>query len=505
MRNGWIVLWFAAGCMGGTGATDAAPTDGLPTDTTGSETDATDVTGTSAETATDTGTPTQDIYGLNFTLNEDFPTVAEVTWTQTKPGPIQVEYSFDKGQWLQAPPIDGVKGENGQTLVGIPYDVTAEWRIIGLDLVKDSPNPIETPAHPGTLPLPTVVSANESGWDADDKYLLTSVTGARSGTGEILGWGTPGPFYTLILDREGRVVWSRRTVRGRWTLYAQRSITGDHIIYDDFSNTPDSNNPALAVRSYLDEEIEEIDIPGHHHAFIELPDGTIAWGDREATGGEAIMERAPGATTTTEVWKCSDWSGRTGGRGCISNSIHYDPGSDTYVISFYTVEAVVAIDRSTGDTLWYAGRDVDSNGLTFDPPSSQFWWQHGIKLSPEGTLLLSSHDRDGGPSTNFGIEYDIDLKNGVLRRIWDYDAQAFASTNGDIRRLANRNVLHTVGSSGVIKEVDDQGNTVWHIDFKAKGDRQRLLGTSEYLDDLYELLSPDAQGNTKAKSGSAPR
>lgn len=450
-------------------------------------------TGTSGDTGTKTK-PGELFSALQASLHADYPTLVIVTWQQSAPATVHVEYSFDKGVWLEAPEIEGVAGANEQTLVGIPYDVSVSWRLVADKETVAAKNPIATPAPPGSLPLPTLGTTDPKAWADGDNYLLTSVTGATSG---ILGWGTAGPFYTVILDRQARVVWAHRTLSGHWTLYPQRSVTGDHIILDDFPHPSGSYPNSVAIRTYLDEEIEQIPIPGHHHAFIELPDGTLAWGSRYHGGGEALVEKAPGQKDETVVWTCNDdFSAAT--RGCISNALYYQAATDTYVYSFYTLEAVVAIDRSKGQTLWYAGLYVDGpDELSFDPSDSQFRWQHGIKLSPQGRLLVSTQNSGRTSSRLYGKEYEVDLDKGMLRQTFSYDGAANAPTNGDIRWLSNGNILHMLGSSGQVREIDSKGNTVWHVDFAQKGETQRLLGTTEWLDDLYELLAPPASKKKK--------
>jgi hypothetical protein len=69
-------------------------------------------------------------------------------------------------------------------------------------------------------------------------------------------------------------------------------------------------------RTYLDEEIEEIDTPGLHHAFIELPGTTLVWGSQHHGGGESLVERVPGQVGETVLWTCSDdwapsWAARS--------------------------------------------------------------------------------------------------------------------------------------------------------------------------------------------------
>ena len=121
-------------------------------------------------------------------------------------------------------------------------------------------------------------------------------------------------------------------------------------------------------------------------------------------------------------------------------------------------------------------------------PGSRFSWQHGITYTEEGTLLLSTESEPFVPSpTIYAREYEVDIKNNVLREVWSYDTTYHADTNGDVKRLPNDHILHSVGSSGQVLEYDAAGNVVWQLDF---GDN-RLVGRVEYFEDLYDLVSPE--------------
>ena len=411
---------------------------------------------------------------FSWRLHDVQPGFAIVSWTQSRAAEVWVEYSVDPGEWMSSPPVAGVVGENEKLIVGIPLAHSAQWRIVSADDMSEAPEPIETGPIPADLPIPRLGAALPDNWLPDGKFMLTSIS---EGNG---GWSTNGPFWTLIVDRRGRPVWGTRTERGAWTLYAQVSVTGDHIIYDDFSWF--SPNDATATRTYLDAEIEVIDIPGFHHAFVELPDGTIAWASRSHGGGEALVERAPGEDDVTIVWTCAqDWP-EAG--GCASNCIYYNEPTDSYLYSFYSNESVVEVDRSTGETLWWAGGV--GGGYSFSPSESHFYWQHGVSYTDEGTLLLSTHH--GRQRTNLAREYIVDHDTRTLIEIWNYDAEAYADTNGDTWRLENGNTLHTLGSASEVKEVDANGQVVWHLDYEGT----RLLGRSEFISDLYALLSPTA-------------
>lgn len=427
---------------------------------------------------------TNEIGTLRWELHETVGSFARVSWRQSGAAEAHVEYSVDDGVWMSTPTIDARSGINETLLVGIPYGEQARWRVVLDNGLSREGKLIETEPVPENLPLGRIVQAEPDAWLGGGQFLLTSIS--QNGG----GWGTPGPFYAMIVDRKGRPVWTRRTRQsGQWTLYATVARSGDHLLLDEFSNFG-GGDPVL-VRTYLDAPIDEMVIPGFHHAFVEMPDGSVVWGSRGHGGGEALVQKSFGSDDETILWTCEDDWGPGFDEGCrSSNCVYYDDDRDSFLISFYSNETVVEIDGASGSTLWWAG-EVDG-GFTFDPPESQFVWQHGVTWTDAGTLLLSTHEFGGAERTNEAREYTVDFDEGVLTEIWSYDSLAFANTNGDTWRLPNGNTLHTLGSASLIKEVDTTGDVVWHLDYNEAGEN-RLTGRSEWISDLYSLLSPDAQ------------
>ena len=490
MLFAWVLLACSPSAIDSTDSTGATDDPGT--------TDTSTTTWYDPTTVTDTGAA--EILYLRARAHERYPTLIEVGWTQTFDGEVVVEYRFDEDGWRQAPPVQGVVGRNARLLVGIPYSAEVEWRVTSERTdpkAAEETFVVEDP--PPLMPVPVVTTSVPEAWSADNAYLLTSVSETRN------DWGSAGPYHTMLVDRKGRVIWSNAGTGSLRTLYPQVSVSGDHLLLDRFAFPTSAADEAFAIRLHLDEEIERIGIPGHHHAFIELPDGTLAWGSRwngeggHVTGNynEALVEKAPGEEGNgTVVWRCKgDWFEADAFAQCRSNALHYDPASDTYTVSFYTLQSVVAIERSTADVVWWAGSEgPDNQGYTFVPSESQFWWQHGVNITAAGTLLVSSHDGGFPASTNLGIEYAIESNSRVLRRIWDYDAGELAEYNGDIKRAADGHTLHQVGTACLVNEADENGDIVWQVDFDQGSDtrRTRLMGTASFVADPYALLSPDS-------------
>lgn len=483
-----LVLPPLAALIACTGTTTTTTTTTTPTADTAPTTPTTPTADTSPPTPTgDTGpfTPPE---GPTWSLHSKFDAVVYVSWEQVEADDVSIEYSFDKGVWHASPVAPAKPGTNERVLVGIPYDTTADWRIVGTKGTTDvTKNPIVTGAAPNDMPPVTFISGDEKAWYQDGNYLLTSVN-------EGGGWRT-NTYWTVIMDRQGRVVWTQKAPNAAWTLFAQVALSGDHIMWDEasyWSTSAALKHDGLIHRQYLDDPdpFDTIDAEGLQHAWVQLPNGTIAWGSKAHGGGEAIVERAAGATDVTVVWDCvNDWPGVN---FCSSNGLFYNPSRDTYLFSFYTNSSIVEIDRSDGTSRWWAGNAP--NGLDFSPEDSSVLWQHGITWTDAGTILVSSDTNDSARDTMVR-EYTLDEKKGVLTEIWSYNPGVRAWYNGDAWRLPNGNTIHGIGAAGEIREVDAKGTTVWHVEYpetitNGQVAATHMVGRVEFIEDLYALTNP---------------
>jgi hypothetical protein len=102
-----------------------------------------------------------------------------VEWEQAKNANAHVEYSFDKGVWASSPTKLATKGTNKQILVGIPFDTDVALRVVADDSGTTDGPLVHTGLMPGIhdtypIPLPTLVTWDESNAFDGGKYLITS-------------------------------------------------------------------------------------------------------------------------------------------------------------------------------------------------------------------------------------------------------------------------------------------------------------------------------------------
>ncbi|MEN0064340.1 MAG: hypothetical protein AAGA48_19480 [Myxococcota bacterium] len=152
-----------------------------------------------------------------------------MSWEQTTEADVRVEYLVD-GEWQTTPDIAGKAGPNVKTVMGIPLGETSDWRIVSTDgsLAVDSARPIEQ-SIPRGMPLPTVIASDPKQHEPTAPYILVSINQ------EACSW-CGGNYWLMIIDRAGRPVWATKTLPNRWILYAQVSVTGNALLWDEVAS-----------------------------------------------------------------------------------------------------------------------------------------------------------------------------------------------------------------------------------------------------------------------------
>jgi hypothetical protein len=108
--------------------------------------------------------------------------------------------------------------------------------------------------------------------------------------------------------------------------------------------------------------------------------------------GGTLTERSASGQTRS-IWTCRETYGQS--FNCYTNTINWNPTTDTVFLSFPEPGTVVEIDRASGDLVAQLGNQP--NSWAFAPPLAtppqawRFGFQHVPNLSPDGTLILSSH------------------------------------------------------------------------------------------------------------------
>ena len=434
---------------------------------------------------------------LSARVHDDIGSLVLVSWTQSAADAVTVEYSFDEGEWLTTPAVSVEAGASGEALLlGVPYGMTVTWRLVGASGEESEALRITTDDVPSQLPPPTVVLSDPT-LQHSDGYLLGSINASGG------GWAG-GDFWKFILDREGRYVWAHLTPDEHWSIFLRQSHDGSEILWDEatyWSSFKGEGEDGQVHRMKIDGTITaSIPTPGLHHAFVELDDGRLAWGDASSGWFENLVEYST-AGDIEVIWSCEDYLTELGmpeGLShaekwkyayCESNTLYWHEPTDTFLYSFYTSSTVLEIDHS-GEVLWHAGQL--HSGYDFSSEDEVFYWQHGVHYTDAGTLLLSSEaDCADLNQCPYGyetvvFEYDVDHKDGILNTVWTYGQGEglYGNTAGEVHRLDNGNSLHNYGSGSAVKEVTADGEIAWWVEWEYF----HLIGRTTFITDLYDFL-----------------
>ena len=413
-----------------------------------------------------------------WSLHPEIGSLVHVTWEQLAAATVYVEFRVDEGAWLRSPARDVGAGPQRDLLLGLPFGSAFTFRVIndfGDGPLAAEPVLAETGPLPAGFPAIVMMESAPDLWDPSGRYLIGSVN-------EDAGGWTGGNYWKWIMDRGGRIVWAHLTPDHHWTLYLRVSHDGDDLLWDQQTFWPewDEGAGSRVHRWKIDGTVvETTPTPGLHHAYAELADETLVWGAADWESEELVRRTPEGLVET--IWDCDDFHAQVGSHEmCQSNSLFWNEATDTFLYSFYTTSTVVEIDRASGETLRWFGHLPGA--WDFEPADSTFFWQHGAVYTDEGTLLLSTYHEEMIPE---GVvrEYSLDEDDQTLQQIWHFgeDEHVWAVTAGEAHRLPGGNTLHNYGSGGRLREITPDGQVVWDVYFGG----ERLLGRTEFVDDLY--------------------
>ncbi len=418
---------------------------------------------------------------LSAELHPDFGSLVWARWQQLAQCSGRVEYSFDEGEWLASPQRALEEGPQEQLLLGVPYEADLRLRVVSLCdglLHRSAELELSTAELPVGVEVPAVLSSEPDLQDPSLRFLLTSSVQ--------VGWaGNPERAWTVILDRQGRVVWALVSPYFRLTLHPRLARDGGSLLLDrnSFWGLYDQGAASQVLRVGIDgTELAWYDTPGLHHGFVDLPDGGLAWG--AVDGEHETLELLSAEGEQRSLWSCRSFHEQLGeSAACASNAVDHSEDRGSFLLSFYTTHSVVEIGAEHGETRrWFGHLD---GAWSFEPEESAFWWQHGAHLTAAGTLLLSTHDSPEG-SELVAREYELDEENEQLHQIWSFgEGQGvFGEYMGEALRLEGGNTLHNYGTALRVREATAAGELAWELGWE----ETYWLGRSEPIEDLYALL-----------------
>jgi hypothetical protein len=478
------------GSAGTTGAAGSAGRGGTSGGGTG---------GSAAGTTGSAGAGAGDSYvsGVTVTVSTKVTTILVVTWTQAKAADqVFLEFSFAGSSVMTSRAVAGATGAHRDVVLGVPGSTAVTLRVVsrvaGTDYkTKDYTG--TTGAVPSGMPKPTV-SMFDATAATTDRYLLGAVENSpNTCTSDSCYFYST--WWLYIMDRQGRIVWYYSDGSTDVSSFPQTARDGEYLFVEKraFSTT---GTPSV-IKMTLDRETysASVMVPQLSDGVDMTSDGSLLYDTEERTRPNSELRQMTRAGTVTTIWKCPT----TGFANCYSNVVSWDPATDTVLLSFPESNNIAQIDRKAGTLVATYG--TGTGAYTFSPSPWNFVWQHYANISPQGTLLVSSHlpqytkDSAAGPSQHAFEEFMIDRTNKRLTRVWIFgdaaaDGPEWAASRGEAVRLKNGNTLVNYGTGGVIREVTPAKKTVFYVkwDISSTNDYfNKLVGHNFMIDDLYAL------------------
>ncbi len=382
---------------------------------------------------------------------EEMSSTVTVTWTVTdENADASIEYGLTTDYGMVAP--QSATGE--VTLLGLIPDSLYHWRLLTTGAVSADQTFTTGPA-PSDLIDATLAKSDGSEWG---HYFLTSLF-------------SEGKAQVQVLDPDLNPVWWT-TAPKDFVSCAKFSLDRRAILYLEGSG----GDAAAIVRVGLDGvEHERRAAPFGHHAFVELPNGDIAylasteqeWDGWDLLGDQVVVVSENGAQRVAwdafdsiEPVETSAWSSTTSGLAVDwthANSLAYDARDNTFLVSSYQLETIYSIDAEDGSVRWELGGKESDYGFTND---DGFGPQHSIQLTDRGLMIFDNSDSSG---VSRAVEYDLDTKAMQATRTSEYlhPKGAWVGTLGSVARLANGGVAATWGERGEATVFTADGDVAW--------------------------------------------
>jgi hypothetical protein len=436
--------------------------------------------------------PDQIITDVSVEVHPNVNTLLVVTWTQTAlTDNVWLEFSFEAGNVMTSRPTPGTRGTHRDVVIGVPGATAVTLRIVleqGGEQRSTRDYQGMTEPVPRGMPVPEVL-AYDPALATPDRWLFGSVEDSDGGCNDQSCYYHT-TFWLYIMDRQGRIVWYYADPASNATTSFQRiARDGEYIVLEKRPFGGGGQRGVMEMTldgSYC----EEIPLAGLADAIDVTETGSVLY---NVEGNNSALRERTRDGRGRDIWSCRREFGPD--FECYSNTINYNPLGDTVLMSFPYRNTVVEIDRQSGALV---GQYGDAPGSwAFSPPTWKFEFQHFANITPEGTLLVSSHmpgfevTEEPVAYQHAFMEFEIDRDNERLVEKWIYnDGPEWAMYKGMAMRLPGGNTLANYGTGGVIREITPDKQTAFLVKFDSeRGDDffNKMVGHNVLIDDLYAL------------------
>lgn len=481
------------GSSAGGGAGGKAATGGSAGATTGGS------GGTGGGNTAGAGSGDAYVSGVTVTVHPQINTVLNVAWTQAKAADeTWLEFSFSGSTVMKSRAKAGATGAKKDVVLGVPGSTAVTVRIVSKsggveNKTKDYTG--ETKAVPTGMPKATVMNFDPA-LASKERYMVGAVENSTGGcTSEACYFD--GVWWLYAMDRQGRIVWYYSDPATNDVHSFPRIARDGEYLYSEKRSFGAGGTPAVVKMSLDRAYFQNVSIPLLSDAMDMTNDGTILYETAETNHSNAELREMTKAGQHRSIWSCTQAFGAS--FKCYSNTVNWVPQTDTVLLSFPEQGTVAEVDRKAGTLVATYGSQ--SGSYSFSPSPWSFQWQHWPNITPEGTLLISTHlpaynrFATAAPNHHAFEEFEIDRANKRLTRKWLYgdastDGPEWAYSRGMAVRVSNGNILGNYGSGGVIREITPDKKTVFYVKFDVASGNDyynKLVGNTFLIDDLYAL------------------
>jgi hypothetical protein len=436
-----------------------------------------------------------------LTVHPEVRTLLNVTWTQvTEVERTWLEFGIEGESVMTSRAKPGTAGAHEDVVIGVPGSTAVTVRVVseqGGVAYKTMDHTEMTGALPTGMPASTVMMY-DAALASPERFMIGAVEDSTGGcTSEACYFD--GTWWIFAMDRQGRIVWyyadpSTNAVSS----FPKPARDGAYLYAEKRMFSGAGNTPAVLKMSLDRKYLETVEIPNLSDCVDMTEDGAILYETAETTRNNAeLRELSRDGGTDRSIWSCTMEFGSN--FLCYSNTVNYDPETDSVLLSFPEEGTVAHVDRATGDLIATYGNI--QGAYAFSPEPWEFNWQHGPILTPTGTLLISTHLPGFGrfataeDNQHAFEEFEIDHDNQTLVRTWLYgdgenDGPEWAYSRSMAIKTSNGNVLANYGSGGVIREITPDKQTVFYVKFDVPEGNDyynKLVGNTFLIDDLYAL------------------
>lgn len=402
---------------------------------------------------------------FEVSISETMGTVATVTWTTDEPTIGFVR--FGEGDLTRETiPDSEPTTTHTARLVGLPPDARVRARVVNVSDGRESesrPQRFSTGSLDGYAPELEV-----DGEPADDFLVVPAL--ARNNTSTLA--------HPMVIDPEGRVVWSFTDDRVGQVYRAQLSRDGSGITYSAtvVRGTPVADSVLVRV-SWDGDVLVTHEVPFLAHDFVEREDGTlitlasecrdaqgepVALGDDgcpQAIEGNALLAVDPDGNVETlwTTWDCLDPETQPSDDGSRDNWTHtnaldFDASSGLYLASLRNLNTVLAIDVETRTCPWGLGGVAG----TIDASGPRFRRQHQFDWVGDRFLVFDNQGAGGQQSRVLEYLFDPPSKAVAVREFFA-DPPLFTLVVGDVFRTSDGSTRIVWGNTGITDVYDAQG------------------------------------------------